>query len=291
MMTHFARRQGSAIRLPSLHIYCMAAVLMLAGSPAHAAFQYDPQVPANSVPIEPRAEPDRLLPVTAGGAVTQKMRIHASGHEMPLSAALRILVPPVYTLAPMSSDIQSRLVTFRGIARPWDVVLLEALASAGLTSRVSGTTISITAINTASNLAKPPVGAIAVEELPSPAPVKEGSDRVDASVIAPPLPSVEPPKDLRSPASIDLTRETTWTFKRGQTIRSVLNAWKVELSQNARWDTDFPNDFDWLVDHDGAIAGPFPKALTEFLLGFSASHPKPNAQISPNQIIQIVPVW
>ena len=265
-MTPFLSRRRVAAPdrwCPSAALVLIAALLFPVGG--HAAFQYDagpdagvsaapvPTTSAGTLPPQsvsvttsPVSAAPLLPPPPAGTPVRPQLQIRASGHDMPLPAALHILVPRAsgYSIAPLATEVAGRRVTFHGIARSWDVVLPEALASAGLVASVSGKVITIAVLPTAARA-------------PSPAPQAAMPPRPEgAALSAAPLPPVPapsgPPSDPHAAVEAAPLPQT-WEVKEGSTLKSTLADWAARMGWKVNWKArdDDGNEIVWPVDEGG----------------------------------------
>jgi hypothetical protein len=213
--------------------------------------------------------------------------VHGFANTVPLSVALREILPPGYGFA-LDSDVdKGTLVSFRG-GKPWRETLQEMLDPAGLRMHEQNQMVSIghgphdhMLLPSSTGTALPSSGPVidhrpllgsAPHNLNSPLDVARASG---APTLANALPTNVP-----SSGSVGSVLEA-WNAERGDSLHKVLEEWARRANV----------EFNWLAEYDYPLqasvgyTGTFEDAVRNILTGFETAHPQPIAELHANPTV------
>ncbi|MDP9196349.1 MAG: toxin co-regulated pilus biosynthesis Q family protein [Pseudomonadota bacterium] len=244
---------------------------------AKAGFEYMPMAQGMG------AGPAAVSASTMAG-LTDADIIQGGADNVPLSVAMRQILPPQVGFAPGEGVDMSRPVSWKG-GRPWRLVMNDVLASAGLTAVESGNVFLLHATSA-------PLMAAVPAPVPyaDPAPVSEPVPAMRLAQVGPGEPGSGMPM-MSSPAagmpvmldgygsgSSAGSGTETWTGERGMTLRTILQDWSRRANVELHWSTNF----DYPVLAAVSIQGTYEDAVRTLLTGFEKAAPEPLARLHTN---------
>jgi hypothetical protein len=258
---------------------------------------------------------------SAPGETAQEKPVRGFANGVPLTVALRQILPPDYGFSIAQDVSPSSLVSWHGGAG-WRETLQAMLQTIGLGMEEKGNLIRIVHGAGAAQPSTDAATAPAPEVAPAPASGGEEMSPALARSGEKPLPLTPPPagksgtpssdataggsflkpppafaeesvtrdkgSDLadsapRSAASVD-----SWTADRGETLHRILENWSRRAGVELSWLAEY----DYPIQATVSFTGTFQDAVRDILAGFQEAHPQPigvlhNAQAAGQDILVI----
>jgi len=225
-----------------------------------------------------------VVSTTTASTTTSTDVVHGFAKAVPVTVALRQLLPPGYAFT-IDKDVKSKtLISYNG-GKPWRDTLQGALTPVGLVMHEQGQTVEISRAGSASSMA-PVVDNTPYQ--PSPAPkvadnnVETPVPGVDTTVSSetksvPPVIVAEPTSAPAAPFT-DMTTADSWIADRGSSLHKVLEQWCRRAHVEFNWAAEYDYPLDASVNYQGS----FTDAVRSLLTGFEAAHPQPIAELHNN---------
>ncbi|QQR68543.1 MAG: TcpQ domain-containing protein [Alphaproteobacteria bacterium] len=208
-------------------------------------------------------------PIVVGGPAAKAPGVvEGFGDRVPVSVALRQILPAGYAFSIAPTADPATPITWRG-GRPWMDVLQDALAPAGLIARIDSNATSPNVVVdrpiAAANVV-PPVAAAPT----SLAPMSSASVSLAPMAVAAPVQMVaaEPAVVQKIPA---VETPMNWGVTRGDTLRKTLDLWCQQANVELSWQADY----DYPVKASAGFTGTFEDAVSKLISGFEDAQPVP----------------
>lgn len=261
-------------------------------------------MPAETVSLYPQpagmatTAPMPVAPVVTSAAASNNMMAPAPapvgmglyemaegfGRDLPLVMAIRQIVPAQYGFVFDQGIDTNTKVSWQG-GQPWDVVLQNTLAPAGLTAKINGNVVSIGRPSTqvASATPLPGMGGpVVMTDVVQTTTVKEMTATPVAMTT--PAPVVQMGNmgagyvNAAAPGGADLMSVTSWSAPRNSSLRNILEQW----SQRAGVELYWASEYDYPIQSAVSLQGTFEEAVQTLLKGLSESKPRPMGRLHPN---------
>lgn len=206
-------------------------------------------------------------------APTKDMVVRGFANNVPLSVALRQILPPEYGFS-VSQDVQlSTLVSWQG-GRPWKPILEDTLKSVGLAMREQGKMIQIVRgegkpSNTLGTMADSSRLQPAMDNKPVQLLTPPVSQTLQAPAVAM-APIYTPQTPVSSTSVVD-----TWSANRGDTLHKVLEGWSRRANVELSWQAEY----DYPLQASITLTGTFEDVVRSLLTGFQEAQPQPIAAL------------
>jgi hypothetical protein len=257
---------------PRFLLLCFAICLMVL-RPAHAGFtivnppavsKADTQTilpPAVTMPNMADQTAQPVPPGTLTMATTAIPNVvNGFGHDIPLSIAVKQIVPSSVHVNFDNSVDQSMMVTWHG-GKSWQEVLADAIRPNSLfISENAPSSIVISAMRPAPAMA---AGFGAQTVIPGPVP---GYLNNPANSFAPQISTLQP-------VALPPIEIPTWTAKSSDTLHQALEAWCKRANVTLKWDSEF----DYPIETDVSLTGDFETSVRTLLRGLRNANPRPVA--------------
>jgi hypothetical protein len=235
--------------------------------------------------------------------------VQGFANQVPLTVALRELLPPGYGFSIDQDVDMGVLVSFQG-GKPWRGTLAAALEPVGLVMREQAQMISIGRIppqvpvtqNSPAPAAPvasaaPAMPTAAPAPVPAPAPLPLVAAAPTSVALAPaPSPAMPAPAMVSAPApapaptaialdygagsaaAVPVTSIQVWTADRGDSLRKVLQDWSHRVHAEVEWLAEYDYPLQASINYSGT----YEEAVRNLLIGFEGAHPEPVAQLHIN---------
>ena len=283
-------------------------------SPAYAGFKWvgSDEVQHTSVSVAPPAAPvdapiiisspeskpallEKSLPAVPPKAEAKDGIVRGFADSVPLSVALRQVLPPEVGFS-VSQDISlGTLVSWRG-GVAWRQVLKDMLAPAGLALKEQPQMVHIVraegaqdkmALNTLPEIpparmaplppepAKPMtlLPTISMDQAPVQRPLASSS-----GYLTPPT-SLAPSPTYAPSAYSDAGLTGAWTANKGDMLQKTLETWGQRANVEISWQAEY----DYPLQASVALDGSFEEAVRGLLAGFQQANPQPIGYLYNNQ--------
>ena len=254
-----------------------------------------PTPPAPVIITTPVAEPTKPIAITP--SVSNEIAV-GFGNDIPLTTALRQILPANYTYVLDQNIDGEQFVTWNG-GREWPIVLNDMVQPLGLETSIDGQIVRITSkaqvefqdsiIWNAAPLEQPQPQSIAPTNIvPAPQPAAPSApsimtlEDIEAKAIES-LPT--PPQniimqDFQTPQTsiVPDVSEGQWRAQNGDSLRTVIESWANIEGVDLYWSSEF----DYKLAGDVNISGNFEQAIETLLSGFSEAQPRPTGRLHPN---------
>lgn len=252
---------------------------LIIDAPRAASPAPEPLIIAPPAPSAPTAKPEwALVPPdkVAPPAKTAETEVPVQGfaNKIPLSVALRQVLPPGKGFTLASGVNSDKLVSWRG-GRSWREVLQDMLQDTGLGMEDQGDKIVI------SRVAAVPAPAPTANALPMPVLQPPASAPLPESAPLAPMPQNTLPNFDVPAAPFAQSGEPTvqtWTAERGQTLRHVFEDWTRRANVELSWQAEY----DYPLQASVTLSGSFEEAARNLLVGFQEANPQPIARLHNN---------
>ncbi len=220
--------------------------------------------------------PPSAVATPSDSAPPKETVVRGFANNVPLSVALRQILPPEYGFS-VSQDVQlSTLVSWQG-GRPWKPILEDTLKSVGLAMREQGKMIQIVR-----GEGKPAnvLGTMA-ETTPAPS-YQPAMDNKPVHLLSPPVsqtlqapraamaPIYTPQSPVSSTSVVD-----TWSANRGDTLHKVLENWSRRANVELSWQAEY----DYPLQASVTLTGTYEDVVRSLLTGFQEAQPQPVAAL------------
>jgi hypothetical protein len=205
-------------------------------------------------------------------SVTSPDVVHGFANQVPLSVALREILPPGYGFS-LDADVDvGTLVSFHG-GKPWRETLKGALDPVGLGMHEQGQMIVVEHGPSAQQRTR----SVSVAPSPSSGPAghapmmgspPQNLETIPEMVSAPPVP----------PSGSAGGVLETWNAERGDTLHKILGKW----AHRANAEFDWMAEYDYPLQASVSFTGTFEEAVRNLLTGFETAHPQPIAELHAN---------
>lgn len=201
--------------------------------------------------------------------------------NVPLSVALRQIVPQTHGFSVDQGVDMNRLVSWRG-GQNWQQVLETSLKAVGLKSVVDGQMVRITSLSDVPMpvvTAAPPVPVMqsSVDAVPGATDIKINSvePAIVSTAAAPVAPAVvtddfQPSYDGKS-----------WRAEAGRNLRDVLAEWSRQENVELVWSSDY----DFPIEASLTAQGSFEEAVRQVLRSFAKAKPQPFGRLHSNPAV------
>lgn len=266
--------------------------------PAAPQIQVHSQAP--SVPVampQPIAAPTSPTPVPITPSKSNDIAV-GFGNDIPLTTALRQIVPENYTFMIDQNIDGEQFVTWNG-GREWPLVLNDMVQPLGLKTTIDGQTVRITSqdrsgvqdtiIWNAASSEQPqtpliaptnivPAPQLAAPTTPSMMTLEDIEAKAVESLPTPPQDIIM--QDFQTPQTsiIPDVSEGQWRAQNGDSLRTVIESWANIEGVDLYWSSEF----DYKMAGDVNISGNFEQAIETLLSGFSEAQPRPTGRLHPN---------
>jgi hypothetical protein len=204
-----------------------------------------------------------IIPVapSTGGDIVQGF-----ASQIPLALALRQVLPVGYNFSIDQNVDMNTSVSYKG-GKSWRETIHDMLASAGLTSREQGTTVSV------SRAGLSELAPLAIDNSPMPG--------QSVGFQEPPsmghLPNMM--ASIRSDVpSYNVNPADGWTAEHGDTLHKVLSEWCRRANVELQWLAEY----DYPVEASAHFSGSFEDAVRNLLAGFETARPQPIGELHSN---------
>ena len=214
----------------------------------------------------------QMAPTPVAAPASMDRPVQGFANNVPLSVALRQILPPDYGFS-MSQDVDlSTLVSWRG-GRPWRETLQAMLQTVGLTMQEQAQMINVSHLNGYQQpSAMPPVVSN-----PQPGTYAPMEPVIDHTMQAPIGAMVGEPVMAQPPTPTGPIVDT-WTANRGDTLRKVLEDWTHRANIELSWLAEY----DYPIQASVVMTGSFEDAVRNLLTGFQEAKPQPFASLHNN---------
>jgi hypothetical protein len=289
--------------------------IIIEGTPAFAqgaAVDTISQAPVPLANNDVLAAPPVLMPVTAPATVASAADVvQGFASQVPLTVALRELLPPGYGFSIDQDVDMGVLVSFQG-GKPWRDTLAAALDPVGLVMHEQAQMISIGRIPAqAASMAQippAPLPAVAIQPasatlpamtstvasaapvpaaqrapIPAPIIITSSTPSMSATSSNPPAPSVTLAMTPSTPvkamvATVPVATVEIWNAERGDSLRKVLQDWSHRVHAEVEWLAEYDYPLQASINYSGT----YEEAVRNLLMGFEGAHPEPVAQLHIN---------
>ena len=215
--------------------------------------------------------------------------VRGEGVNIPLSRAIRRIVPREIVIGPIDPTIRDRHLSYSGYDRPWRVVLAESLSRVGLTSRQDGLLLMIE-----HDPAKPSPGPEVTPLATSAAPIEmenalsKNRAPKPASELAR-LANAPGPAPMGAPAPAanfdDAMAARTWAVRPNTTLQETVTAWARSLGYPP---PDDKTGFTWRIDFGATFTGTYLQALEWLTSGFGNADKRPDWRFSRTNLVTVL---
>lgn len=203
---------------------------------------------------------------TSGGQIVQGF-----GSGVPLTLALRQVLPPDYSFNVDPSVDMGTLVSYKG-GKPWRETLALMLAAAELEGQVQGNVVSVRRLGGAVQAPSPSLSNL------SAAPASQSMRLTIPDPKAPETLGVltsSPSGDL---GMSDISSSEVWLAQRGDTLHKVLTAWCGRAGIELKWLAEY----DYPIEASSRFSGTFEDAVRGLFVGFDGARPQPIGELHTN---------
>lgn len=272
---------GSAQQLPPI------SPVIVEGHNNSGALRAPTSTPLTMAPSAPPvAESEALLPPVgtasdqlylSGG---QDAVVEGFADDIPLSVALRQIIPPSYVYSTGSGINLSQNVSWRG-DKPWPEALQTMLAAYGMEGKIDGNIVRINMKGTESPqmMVEAPPAAVPptpVAEIlppePAPAPVSLLDPLPPASPVAASA-SLMPSTPIDAPQGDDM-----WRADKGRSLREVLQEWSARSGAELVWSAEY----DFPLKASVEVRGSYEDAVRQLIGAFESAQPQPIGRLHDN---------
>lgn len=250
-----------------------------------------PLAPApSSVPA--KASPTVSVPPALAAPSASAEVVRGFGNNVPLTVALREILPAGYGFS-VDQDVDlGTLVSFKG-GKSWRETLQDAIRPANLVMREQDHTVSIGHPHETQQAAEQPPALPVTPALqpptPAPPPVTPVLQPLPKEAAPIPAPVMVQPTPLPRAIALGASSASaskpgpaslveSWTADRSETLHKVLEDW----CRRANVEMDWLAEYDYPLQASVSFTGTFEEAVRNLLAGFEEAHPQPVAELHVN---------
>lgn len=260
--------------------------------PAASVAPIDPTPVAVVAPtslVEPKKDAGVLETISEAPVVEAKPIVHGFASNVPLTLALRQVLPTGYTFSLSKGVDKNVLVSYKG-GKPWDETLAVMLAPVGLDVSVQRTVVVLSRVAASAPVEAKASGPIVPAEAPSSVSIVKEKDATHEAVPAErsSIPSFTvSSKENESPrlvskapevASISISSAEVWSVDRGDTLHKILMRWCDRAGVELKWVAEY----DYPVEASARFTGGFEDAVRNLFSGFDGARPQPIGRLHLN---------